>query len=31
LRELGSDFGQGYYFGRPTPLAAAQEIVRKSL
>ncbi|MBV8063011.1 MAG: EAL domain-containing protein, partial [Nevskia sp.] len=31
LRDLGSDLGQGYFFGRPAPLAAASEIVRKSL
>ena len=31
LKVLGSDFGQGYWFGRPAPLAVALEIVRKSL
>jgi EAL domain-containing protein (putative c-di-GMP-specific phosphodiesterase class I) len=31
LQALGSDLGQGYWFGRPAPLAAALEIVRKSL
>ena len=31
LKTLGSDLGQGYWFGRPAPLAAALEIVRKSL
>ncbi|MDR3417394.1 MAG: EAL domain-containing protein [Nevskia sp.] len=31
LRELGADLGQGYYFGRPAPLQAAAEILRKSL
>ena len=31
MRALGSDLGQGFYFSRATPLAAATEIVRKSL
>lgn len=31
LQELGTDFGQGYYFGRPGPLAAALDFMRKSL
>ena len=31
LQGLGADFGQGYYFGRPGPLAAAQDFMRKSL
>src|SRR5581483_1917632 len=31
LKDLGSDLGQGYWFGRPAALPAALEIVRKSL
>jgi EAL domain-containing protein (putative c-di-GMP-specific phosphodiesterase class I) len=31
LVELGSDLGQGYFFGRPAPLATAADLVRKSL
>jgi EAL domain-containing protein (putative c-di-GMP-specific phosphodiesterase class I) len=31
LKALGSDLGQGYWFGRPAALPAALEIVRKSL
>jgi EAL domain-containing protein (putative c-di-GMP-specific phosphodiesterase class I) len=31
LKGLGADFGQGYYFSRPAPLAAALDFMRKSL
>jgi EAL domain-containing protein (putative c-di-GMP-specific phosphodiesterase class I) len=31
LQALGADLGQGYYFGRPAPLAGALDFMRKSL
>jgi EAL domain-containing protein (putative c-di-GMP-specific phosphodiesterase class I) len=31
LKGLGADLGQGYYFGRPGPLATALDFMRKSL
>jgi EAL domain-containing protein (putative c-di-GMP-specific phosphodiesterase class I) len=31
LRELGCRYGQGYYFSRPLPAAAALQVLRQNL